>query len=65
MVCGLGLRRGQETISLLGVYAALNTKESDKWQGRVVRPARSGKGCDSEGRLAEQSCRNAVAFAFW
>jgi len=55
MVCGLGPGRGQEVVVLLGVYTALSTKESDKWQGLIGCPARSDKCCDSEGRLAEQS----------
>lgn len=48
MVCGLGLGRGQEVISLLGAYTALSTEESDKWQGLIGCPALSDKCCDSE-----------------
>lgn len=55
MVCGLGPGRGQEVISLLGVYTALSTKESDKWQGLIGCPALTDKRCDSKGELAEQS----------
>lgn len=55
MGCGLGLGRGQEIISLLGVYTALSTEECDKWQGLIGCPALRDKCCVSEGKLAGQS----------
>lgn len=55
MGCGLGLGKGQEIISLLGVCTALNTEGCDKWQGLIGCPALSDECCDSEGKLAGQS----------